>query len=304
MELAIIGLGKMGGALAHRAQAQAITVFGLTKGDGQSFQDLIQKMKPPRKIFLYVPAGMAVEEYVNEALDSLDKGDVLIDGGNSYWGDSVRRSKLLKAKGIYFVDMGTSGGVSGVRNGGCFMVGGDHQAYKLIGPVLKKIAGDDSYAYIGPSGSGHLVKLIHNGIEFGMLQAIGEGMALLEKFKPEMGIDMEATFKVYRHGSVIRSWLIDLMEKEYQKEGGMKVPSHIEDTGEVNWLLNDALHMEVPTPVIAQSLMELFRSRDKNQTDYKAIAMMRHGFGGHPYGEDESIRKERSTSRLDESFQI
>jgi len=251
-----------------------------------------------------VPAGEAVEEYVNEGLKYLDPGDLLIDGGNSYWGDSVRRGKTLKEKGIYFVDLGTSGGVSGARNGGCFMAGGDPKAYQILEPLLEKIAGENSYAYIGPSGSGHLVKLIHNGIEFGMLQAIGEGMALLEKFKSQMKIDMDATFKVYRHGSVIRSWLIDLMESEYHECGGIKVPSHIEDTGEVNWLLSDALHMEVPTPVIAQSLMELFRSRDTERIDYKAIAMMRHGFGGHPFGPDDYIRKERSTSRLNESFQI
>lgn len=302
MELAIIGLGKMGGALKERAENQGIKVFGLEKGE--SFTKMIQQMTSPRKIFLYVPAGMAVEEYVKESLDHLEEGDVLIDGGNSYWGDSLRRAKLLKSKGIYFVDMGTSGGVSGARNGGCFMAGGDVKAYQLIEPILEKVAGENSFAYIGPSGSGHLVKLIHNGIEFGMLQAIGEGMALLEKFKSQMNIDMEATFKVYRHGSVIRSWLIDLMEKEYSEQGGFKVPSHIEDTGEVNWLLSDALHMEVPTPVIAQSLMELFRSRDEARTDYKAIAMMRHGFGGHPFGEDDYIREERSTSRLEERFQI
>lgn len=302
MELGIIGLGKMGGALKQRAQEKEIKVFGLEKGE--SFEKMIRNMKTPRKIFLYVPAGEVVEEYVNVAMTNLDAGDLLIDGGNSYWGDSLRRANRLKEKGIYFVDIGTSGGVSGARNGGCFMVGGEPKAYQILEPLLKEIASENSYAYIGPSGCGHLVKLIHNGIEFGMLQAIGEGMALLEKFKGEMKIDMEATFKVYRHGSVIRSWLIDLMEKQYVEQGGIKVPSHIEDTGEVNWLLSDALHMEVPTPVIAQSLMELFRSRDTERTDYKAIAMMRHGFGGHPFGENESIRKERSTSRLDESFQI
>ena len=302
MELAIIGLGKMGGALKERSEEKGIKVFGLRKGE--SFAEMIRQMKTPRKIFLYVPAGEAVEEYVQESFKHLEKGDLLIDGGNSYWGDSLRRAKTLQEKGIYFVDLGTSGGVSGAREGACFMAGGEVEAYKTLEPILKEIAGEDSYAYIGPSGSGHLVKLIHNGIEFGMLQAIGEGMALLEKFRPQMKIDMEATFKVYRHGSVIRSWLIELMASEYHAKGGVKVPSHIEDTGEVNWLLSDALHMEVPTPVIAQSLMELFRSRDEDRVDYKAIAMMRHGFGGHPYGKDEYIEKERSTSRIDQSFQI
>lgn len=313
MELAIIGLGKMGLSLAELALENGIQVFGLTKSEKdvdsriqmtESFKELVQSMKPPRKIFLYVPAGKVVEEYVKEAAQDLSPGDVLIDGGNSYWGDSLRRASILKEKNIFFIDLGTSGGISGARKGACFMAGGEKEAYALIEPLLKKLSTDEAFAYIGPSGSGHLVKLIHNGIEFGMLQAIGEGIALLEKFKPKMEIDMASTFRVYRHGSVIRSWLIDLMAQEYKEKGGMKVPSHIEDTGEVNWLLSDALHVEVPIPVIAQSLMELFRSRDEKRNDYQAIAMMRHGFGGHPFGEDEEIRKERSTSRLDESFQL
>lgn len=317
MEMAIIGLGKMGSALAKKALESGVRVYGLNLGGApeeiiqyglievQSIEELAQKMSECRKIFLYIPAGEAVEDYVKECGDFLEPGDVLIDGGNSYWGDSVRRAKYLAKREIHFVDMGTSGGISGARNGACFMAGGTKEAYELIEPLLEKIAGKDSYAYIGPSGSGHLVKLIHNGMEFGMLQAIGEGMALLERFKQDVDIDMEATFKVYRHGSVIRSWLMDLMAKEYLEHGGIKkISSHIEDTGEVNWLINDALHLEVPTPIIAQSVIELFRSRDNVKNDYRAVAMMRNGFGGHPFGKDQAIEKERSTSRIDEEFRL
>lgn len=315
MEMAIIGLGKMGKGLALKALENGIKVVGLTIGkvpeelsekgliSANSLADLLTKTTSPRKIFLYVPAGPAVEDYIVKFYSKLSPGDIVIDGGNSYWGDSVRRQARLKEKGIHLIDLGTSGGISGAREGASFMAGGDPEAYQQIAPLLEKIALKDAFAYIGPSGSGHLIKLIHNGIEFGMLQAIGEGMALIEKFKERMPFDMESVFTVYRHGSVIRSWLIDLMAQEYKAQNGLNVPAYIEDTGEVNWLLEDALHLEVPTPVIAQSIMELFRSRDKTRNDYRSVAMMRHGFGGHPFGEKKELKIERVTSRIDPHFQ-
>lgn len=315
MEMAIIGLGKMGKGVALKAREGNVSVIGLTQGEfpkelreggveeASSLDDLIAKTKSPRVFFLYVPAGPAVESYVKEFHAKLSSGDVVVDAGNSYWGDSVRRHAYLKEKGIHLIDLGTSGGISGAREGACFMAGGDREAYEKIEPILKTLAGTEAYAYIGPSGSGHLVKLIHNGIEFGMLQAIGEGMALLEKFRESLPFDMGSVFKVYRHGSVIRSWLIDLMSEQYENKKGLRVPDYVEDTGEVNWLIEDALHLEVPVPVIGQSIMELFRSRDKERNDYRAIAMMRHGFGGHPFGEKDELKIERKTSRIDPSFQ-
>jgi 6-phosphogluconate dehydrogenase len=315
MEMAIIGLGKMGASLAEQGLKAGIEVYGLTRGDFPEdlishglkgfteLEKMISAMPQPRKIFLYIPAGPIVEDYVNNLSKLLTSGDVVIDGGNSYWGDSLRRSKILSEKNLYFVDLGTSGGVSGAREGACFMAGGERAAYELVQPLLTKLSAPDACAYVGPSGTGHMVKLIHNGIEFGMLQAIGEGMALLEKFKKDYAIDMNAVFKVYRNGSVIRSWLIDLLDEQYQKhEGFAGVPPYIEDTGEVNWLVNDALHLEVPIPVISHSVMELFRSRDVSKRDYQAVAMMRHGFGGHPFGSNENLKDERRTSRIDENY--
>lgn len=316
MEMAIIGLGKMGSSMALQALDSRIKVFGMSQGKisdelvtkglvvCEKLDELIKNMSVPRKIFLYIPAGAAVDEYVDQLGSLLSPGDILMDGGNSYWGDSMRRADLLLKKNIFFLDVGTSGGVSGARQGACFMVGGRREAYDQVESILKNLSSPNAWAYIGPSGSGHLVKLIHNGIEFGMLQAIGEGMALLEKFKTKIPLDMKEILKVYRHGSVIRSWLMDLMEEQYLEDGFEKVVPYIEDTGEVNWLINDALHLEVPIPVISHSVMELFRSRASDAIDYKSVAMMRHGFGGHPYGKSEYLRKERHTSRINEAFKL
>lgn len=315
MEIAIIGLGKMGGALASQALDKKFKVFGLTKEkapqkliakgliDAPNLHGLLEKMQSPKIIFLYLPAGPIIEKYIQKLSDILSHGDIVVDGGNSYWGDSVRRSKLLLNQGIHLLDMGTSGGISGAMEGACFMVGGNREAYETIEPFLQKMAMTNAYAYVGPSGSGHLVKLIHNGIEFGMLQAIGEGMALLEKFQEKIPLNLQEVFKVFRNGSVIRSWLIDLMNEQYNEARSFnKIPSYIEDTGEVNWLVSDALHLEVPIPVIGQSVMELFRSRDQQHIDYKSVSMMRHGFGGHPFGEEDMLKKERLEGRIDHTF--
>lgn len=316
MEMLIIGLGKMGASLSRQALEKGVKVIGLDPRtpsedllkaglvNGKNLKDALNLIGRPRKIFLYVPAGEVVENYVEEFSNSLSPGDIIVDGGNSYWGDSLKRHQRLKNKKIHFVDMGTSGGISGAREGACFMVGGDKEAYEEILPILKRIAAPHAVEYVGGPGCGHLVKLIHNGIEFGMLQSIAEGMALLEKFQRMFPMEIESVFKVYRNGSVIRSWLIDLMAEQYSSIGGdlKKVPAYIEDTGEVNWLIADALHLEVPIPVISQSVMELFRSRDQEKSDYRSVAMMRHGFGGHPFGASPYLKKERLGSRLDPHF--
>jgi 6-phosphogluconate dehydrogenase len=315
MELGIIGLGKMGNEIAKHALIEGISVAAFTYGpiaqatldlgliETKSLKELINSLERPRKIFLYVPSGQIVEQYIHDCAEALSEGDILIDGGNSYWGDSVRRSEILAKKGIWFLDMGTSGGIAGARGGACFMVGGEKEAFVQISPILEKLAAPNGHVYVGPSGTGHLVKLIHNGMEFGMLQAIGEGMALLEKYKEDLDIDMTSVFQAYRNGSVIRSWLIDLMQEQYQIQKGMdKVPPYIEDTGEVNWLVSDALQLEVPIPVISQSVIELMRSRDEKRDDYRAVAMMRHGFGGHPFGPKPEFRFGRQLSRVGQDF--
>ena len=312
-EFGVVGLGSMGGNLAIQAMEKGMRVVGFVRrniGDEllktplvsvRSFSDLKKELHPPRCIFLYVPAGPVVDSLLDELSSILDKGDLLIDGGNSYWGDSIRRHRRMMEKGIRFIDLGTSGGIEGARHGACFMAGGDRDAVALIEPVLMDLAVPGGYVHAGPPGAGHFTKLVHNGIEFGMLQAIGEGMELLEHFRDKL--DVAEILRAYRHGSVIRSWLIDLMEKAYREEDGLeKVHAYVDDTGEVNWLVEDAMRMEVPVPVIAQSIMQLIASRDDKKFWARAIAMMRHGFGGHRYGSDEAVKRERREGRIGEIF--
>lgn len=309
MELGIVGLGKMGGNISLQCVDKGITAVGkdITKRpeleekgvkvvtDYQNFKDAL---KAPRVIFLSLPAGPLIDKVIGELLPFLDKGDVLLDGGNSYYKDSQRRASELAEKEIYFVDCGTSGGWEGARYGACFMVGGDKKAIEIAEPILEKLAVENGYLHCGPSGSGHYVKLVHNGIEFGMLQAIGEGVELLNR--SEFDLNLPDIFKMYSNGSVIRSWLVELMEKGLRDLNNKieDVPAFIEDTGEVNWLVQEAINKEIPIPVITQAVIELFKSRVKPNDSYRAVAIMRHGFGGHPYGESEYIANERKVSRI------
>lgn len=313
MTFGIVGLGRIGGGLALQAVRKNHLPIGFDisdsldelRGEGvkitTSLLELVQKIPAPRVIFLYVHAGNTVDEVINELTPLLEPGDILLDGGNSYWGDSITRANRLQLKGLHFLDLGTSGGVSGAQNGACFMLGGPEEAAKIVEPLLRDLAVEEGFVYAGPSGSGHFVKLVHNGIEFGMLQAIGEGLALMEKF--DHPLPTAEVLACWRNGSVIRSWLIDLLHQFYQERGSLEsVSSHIEDTGEVNWLVSDALRMEVPIPVIAQSVMQLFTSRDESADWARAVSAMRHDFGGHPLGPDPSIASERVTSRVGDIY--
>jgi 6-phosphogluconate dehydrogenase len=310
-EMGVVGLGRMGANLALQAVDKGIRVVGIDKKtfpqelvtagviEARSLEELSRALRRPRRIFFYIPAGTAIDHLIDSLVPLLDGGDILVDGGNSYWGDSVSRFERLKSAGIHFVDLGTSGGVSGARNGACFMAGGEPDPVRLLEPTLEKLAVEGGYVHAGPPGAGHFTKLCHNGIEFGMLQAIGEGVELLAHHKDRL--DIAAILHCWRNGSVIRSWLIDLMEAEYRREGGLtRVPAYVDDTGEVNWLVADAMRMEVPIPVIAQSVMQLFLSRDSDRDWARAIAMMRHGFGGHAYGPSNVARNERIHGRVRE----
>jgi 6-phosphogluconate dehydrogenase len=304
----IIGLGKMGGDLGLQAIDKNYTIYGYDPSPNKtvsesniqlagSLEELVKQLPSPRIIFIYIPAGNAVDVLLEKLKTLLSKDDIIVDGGNSYWGDSIRRAEHLKESGLYLIDCGTSGGVDGARYGACFMAGGEDAAMSHVAPILTDLAVPGGYIHTGPAGSGHFVKLVHNGIEFGMLQAIGEGMDLLSHYRENL--NFPEILHCWNNGSVIRSWLIELMGKMYdEKQGFSHVPSYIEDTGEVNWLVNDALHMEVPIPVISQSVMQLFVSREKTQIWAQAIAMMRHGFGGHPFGEDKGIKHERESGRV------
>ena len=306
---AIVGLGKMGAGLAINAIEKGFTVAGvdthtipedLKKAGLKAAADLKQLaalLPRPRFVMLYVPAGPPVDTALAQLSDVLEAGDIIADGGNSYWGDSIRRHARLKQKGIHFIDAGTSGGPSGARHGACFMIGGEAEPVASIEPILRKLAVDGGYVHAGKPGAGHFVKLVHNGIEFGMLQAIGEGMDLLEHYREPLAV--ADILCCWEHGSVIRSWLVELMEKMVRARGRPDAaPAYVEDTGEVNWLVDDALHMEVPIPVITQSVVQLLTSRDKSHDAARAVAMMRHGFGGHPFGAAAGIAHERHTGRV------
>ena len=248
-------------------------------------------------IYLSLPAGPLIDKVINELLPYLNEGDIFMDGGNSYYKDSQRRAKELEEKNIYFVDCGTSGGWEGAKFGACFMVGGDKRAIKVCGPILEKLAVKNGYLHCGPSGSGHFVKLVHNGILFGMLQAIGEGVELLNN--SEFKLNLPDIFKMYSNGSVIRGWLVELMEQGLRDGKSIEeIPAYVEDTGEVNWLVQEAINKEIPIPVITQSVIELFKSRKKPKDSYRAVAIMRHELGGHPYGESDYLKKERKISRI------
>jgi 6-phosphogluconate dehydrogenase len=304
----VIGLGKMGAGIVRHALSKGYRVVGLDNrppGDikGELFveapdiQALASLLTPPRIVFLYIPAGPPVDTVLDQLVGILSPADIIADGGNSYWGDSIRRHARLLKKGLQFVDAGTSGGPGGALQGACFMVGGDKAAVDILEPVLRDLSVKGGYVYAGGPGAGHYVKLVHNGIEFGMLQAIGEGMDLLERYREKL--PTADILSCWSHGSVIRSWLVELMETLYRQEGGLsKIPAYVEDTGEVNWLIEDAIRMEVPIPIITQSVIQLLASRDQKHNWARAIAMMRHGFGGHPYGSDAGIVRERQSGRV------
>lgn len=299
----------MGGNLARQALARDFTVVGYTTGGPTAeligaglrpvdrIEALALALPAPRIVFLYIPAGAAVDATLEALLGALAPGDIVVDGGNSYWGDSIRRHARAASRGIAFVDLGTSGGPGGALNGACFMVGGDKPAVETIEPILKALAVEGGYVHAGPPGAGHFVKLVHNGIEFGMLQAIGEGVDLLERYRDPL--PMSEILQCWLHGSVVRSWLVELMARSLEARPGLDgIPAYVGDTGEVNWLVDDALHMDVPIPVIAQSVIQLIASRDGRHNAARAIAMMRHRFGGHPFGPDEGIARERRTGRV------
>ncbi len=308
MSLGIIGLGKIGSNLALQCIDKQIPVVGYDEIDkteliskgvkvAKTLQEFASCLSHPRVICLYLPAGKIIDQVIAEILPFIEKGDVIVDGGNSFFRDSVRREAEFWEKGIFFVDCGTSGGINGARYGACFMVGGKPEAVAICEPLLKRLCVENGFLYVGEPGSGHYVKLVHNGIEFGMLQAIGEGVELLKHC--DYSLDLSNVFKVWSNGSVIRGWLVELMAQGLSEQQSLdKIPDFVEDTGEVNWLVGEAIENEIPVPVITQSVLELFRSRQQSSDAARAVALMRHGFGGHPFGKDEYIAKERKESKI------
>ena len=294
MRLAMIGLGRMGGNMTERLMkgGHEVVAFDRTPATVQKYEalgakgahtlrEVIDNLKPPRIVWIMVPAGKPVDDTIAELLPGLSKGDVIIDGGNSNFHDTMRRATDLATKGIHLVDSGTSGGIWGLANGYCLMIGASEDAFKLCEPIFRTLAPKDGYARMGGPGSGHYVKMVHNGIEYGMLQAYAEGYEILHASK-EFKLDLHEIAAVWNHGSVVRSWLNELAEIAFEKDIDLKdLRGYVEDSGEGRWTVQEAIDLDVPAPVITLSLLTRLRSRQADSFSAKVIAALRNEFGGH-----------------------
>ncbi|HKY97327.1 MAG TPA: decarboxylating 6-phosphogluconate dehydrogenase [Gemmatimonadaceae bacterium] len=294
MKLGMIGLGKMGGNMTERLMKDGhqVVVFdrspetlskyaalgALASNDAA---DMVAKLEAPRIVWIMVPAGKPVDDTIAALLPGMSKGDVIIDGGNSNFHDTLRRGGELSAKGIHFVDSGTSGGVWGLANGYCLMIGAADEAFALCEPIFKTLAPENGYAHMGKTGSGHYVKMIHNGVEYGMLQAYAEGYEILHASK-EFDLDLHKIAKVWNNGSVVRSWINELAERAFETEGNVEsLKGFVADSGEGRWTVQEAVDLDVPAPVITLSLLMRLRSRQEDSFGGKVIAALRNEFGGH-----------------------
>lgn len=293
MKLGLVGLGKMGYNLGlnlldhghevvvtdlNQEAVQSITSIGAT--EASSLTDLISKLQSPRIIWLMVPAGNPIDQLLNEAVPALSEGDIIIEAGNSNYKDTLRRYNSLKEKGIYYIDAGTSGGVSGAREGACFMIGGDEKAFVLVEQLFKDISVPDGYHFTGQPAGGHYLKMIHNGIEYGMMASIAEGFEILEK--SPFDFDYEQVAKVWNNGSVIRSWLMELTENAFRKDPKLEeIRGIMHSSGEGKWTIDEALDLQVPAPLITLSLMMRYRSLEEDTFTGKVVAALRNEFGGH-----------------------
>lgn len=290
-----VGLGKMGFNMAEHLLevGREVAVYDISseavdalarKGavPADSLDHLAAILQRPRVVWIMVPAGRPVDDVLQTLVPSLEPGDVVVDGGNSRFSDSQRRSLRLLENGIYFLDAGTSGGIEGARHGACIMVGGDPEGFAVIEPLLRDMCVPGGYGHMGPSGSGHYVKMIHNGIEYGMMQAIGEGFDLLET--SEFRLDHEQIASVWSHGSVIRGWLMELAAQAFRKDSRLGyLAGRIADSGEGRWTVETALEQQVAIPVIGASLFRRYRSRNDDNFSDKVVAALRHEFGGHGF---------------------
>jgi 6-phosphogluconate dehydrogenase len=295
MQLAMIGLGRMGGNMTERLLrgGHEVAVFdrspdavkasvGLGAKGASDLRGLIGLLAAPRAVWIMVPAGQPVDDTIATLMPLLSPGDVIIDGGNSNFHDTMRRGAVLRPKGIEFIDSGTSGGIWGLENGYCLMVGGSAEAVRRCEPIFKTLAPPDGYAHVGPTGAGHYVKMIHNGIEYGMLQAYAEGYEILHASK-QFSLDLQQIAAVWNHGSVVRSWMNELAERAFARDGALTpIKGWVADSGEGRWTIQEAMDLDVPAPVITLALLARFRSRQDESFGAKVIAALRNEFGGHP----------------------
>ena len=294
MQLAMIGLGRMGGNMVQRLiqGGHQLVVFdrsanalkphvAMGAAGAKDLADLCAQLSTPRVVWVMVPAGSPVESTIDELLPGLSNGDIIVDGGNSNFRDSIRRAAWLKEKGLEFIDAGTSGGIWGLSIGYCLMIGASPEAFKLCEPIFRTLAPTDGYAHVGPPGAGHYVKMIHNGIEYGMLQAYAEGYEILHASK-DFKLDLRQISAVWNRGSVVRSWLNELAERAFAKDTELAaLKGYVEDSGEGRWTVQEAIDLDVPAPVFTLSLLTRFRSRQGDSFGAKVIAALRNEFGGH-----------------------
>jgi 6-phosphogluconate dehydrogenase len=301
MQLGLIGLGKMGGFMAERIRlgghqvvgfdfnADAVAKLAASGNIGSSsLEDMVKKLEAPRAIWIMVPSGDPVDKTIAELEKYISKSDILIDGGNSNYKDSIRRHADATAKGFNFVDVGTSGGVWGLKEGYSMMIGGDKEPVEHLRPIFEALAPakDKGWGHVGPAGAGHFVKMVHNGIEYGMMQAYAEGFTIMEK-KEVLDLNLPQIARIWQYGSVVRSWLLDLTADALEKNPTLDgLEAYIEDSGEGRWTVFEAIDLNVSAPVITESLIRRIRSREQNNFTDRMIAIQRNAFGGHAVKKD------------------
>ncbi len=287
MKIGLIGLGRMGQGISERLRRNGHDVVGYDQNPAisqvRSLDELVKALPVPRVVWVMVPSGGPTQATVDELGELLSVGDILIDGGNSYYKDSMKRAAALKHKGVSYVDLGVSGGVWGLAEGFSLMAGGEKEAYARIEPLLKALAPSETtgFGYMGPSGAGHFVKMVHNGIEYGLMQAYAEGFEIMEA-KKEFNLDLHQISEVWREGSVVRSWLLDLAARALEEDPGLaNLEAIVDDSGEGRWTVTESVDLAVPAPVITLALQTRFRSRQPEPFGARLLAALRNQFGGH-----------------------
>ena len=295
MQIAMMGLGRMGMNMAKRLLQGGHSVIAYNRTPNKtdqlvkegaigaySLSEVVEKLSPPRVTWVMLPAGPTVDDHIVQLKEILSSGDIVIDGGNTYYKDDIRRADLLAEKEIKFIDAGVSGGIWGLKVGYCLMTGGEKETYQYLEPIFKTLAPEEGYLHCGEVGSGHFVKMVHNGIEYGMMQAYGEGFDILDSSPYSESMDYAAISHLWNQGSVVRSWLLELMESAFTKDANLSdIRGYVEDSGEGRWTVQQAIDTGVSAPVIALSLMSRFGSQIEDSFSDKVVAALRREFGGH-----------------------